>query len=68
MRIVTDAPEVTFHRSAGLDAAEPILIEGLPGRGLVASIAVDRITDQPELEQHGSIRSDSFPPVAFVTA
>lgn len=31
---------------------------------MVASIAVDQITKQLELEQHGSIVSDDFPPVA----
>ncbi|UTF54738.1 proteasome assembly chaperone family protein [Natronosalvus rutilus] len=55
---------VEFHRSSNPDAAQPTLIEGLPGHGLVASIAVDQLTDQLGLEQYGSIRSDSFPPVA----
>ena len=47
-----------------LDAAEPTLIEGLPGHGLVASIAVDRIAEQLGLEQYGAIRSETLPPVA----
>jgi uncharacterized protein len=45
-------------------AESPTLIEGLPGLGLVASIAVDQITKQLDLEQHGTIVSDDFPPVA----
>lgn len=61
----TDAAE--FHRETKPDAAEPTLIEGLPGHGLVSSIAVDQITDQLGLEQYGSIRSDAFPPVASFT-
>jgi uncharacterized protein len=47
-----------------LRAESPTLIEGLPGLGLVASIAVDQITKQLDLEQHGTIVSDDFPPVA----
>jgi uncharacterized protein len=43
---------------------DPTLIEGLPGLGLVASIAVDRITTQLELAQVGSIDADEFPQVA----
>lgn len=42
---------------------EPTLIEGLPGHGLVASIAVDQITKQLGLAHHASIQSASFPPV-----
>lgn len=41
----------------------PTLIEGLPGHGLVASIAVDQITQQLELSHYGSIIADDFPPV-----
>lgn len=41
----------------------PTLIEGLPGHGLVASIAVDQITDQLGLDHHANIQSDDFPPV-----
>ena len=41
----------------------PTLIEGLPGHGLVASIAVDQITKQLGLSHHASIQSSEFPPV-----
>ncbi|MFT4885304.1 MAG: hypothetical protein ACI8U4_002826 [Natronomonas sp.] len=53
-----------FERTTELTADSVTLIEGLPGLGLVASIAVDQITKQLELEQHGNIVSDDFPPVA----
>jgi uncharacterized protein len=53
-----------FERTTELPAESPTLIEGLPGLGLVASIAVDRITDQLGLEQHGTIVSEDFPSVA----
>ncbi|MXV60989.1 proteasome assembly chaperone family protein [Natronorubrum sp. JWXQ-INN-674] len=58
-----DTSAVTFHRSTEIEAEAPTLIEGLPGHGLVASIAVDQITDQLGLEQYGSLRSERFPPV-----
>ncbi|WP_408958931.1 proteasome assembly chaperone family protein [Natrinema sp. 74] len=62
--MTTNTPDATFHRSTDLDAETPTLIEGLPGHGLVASIAVDQITEQLELEQYGAIRSASLPSVA----
>lgn len=60
----TERPGATCQRFTPLDATNPTLIEGLPGHGLVASIAVDRITDQLDLKHHGTIRSDAFPQVA----
>lgn len=59
--------DATFHRQTDLEPSEPTLIEGLPGTGLVASIAVDQITNQLSLDRHGTIRSPSFPPVASFT-
>jgi uncharacterized protein len=46
-----------------MDMTGATLIEGLPGLGLVASIAVDQITEQLSLEHHGNITHRSFPPV-----
>jgi len=51
------------ERHTDLAVESPTLIEGLPGHGMVASIAVDRITDQLGLEHHGSVHSDELPPV-----
>ncbi|GAB3669997.1 proteasome assembly chaperone family protein [Halopiger thermotolerans] len=62
-----DASDGLFHRSTDLEAESPTLIEGLPGHGLVASIAVDQLTDQLDLEEYGSIRADALPPVASFT-
>ncbi|MFD1647876.1 proteasome assembly chaperone family protein [Haloarchaeobius litoreus] len=59
-----DTPTATFRRFTDVQADEPYLIEGLPGHGLVASIATDLVTRQLELEHHGSIVSDEFPSVA----
>lgn len=55
---------VGFERASAVDAESPTLIEGFPGLGLVASIAVDQITKQLGLEYYGEIRCDSLPPVA----
>ncbi|MFB6171200.1 MAG: proteasome assembly chaperone family protein [Haloarculaceae archaeon] len=59
-----DDPSARFEEQTEITAERPTLIEGLPGLGLVASIAVDQITTQLGLEQHGTIISDEFPPVA----
>ena len=59
---MTDACfERTGETDFELDA--PVLIEGLPGYGLVAAIAVDRITEARGLEHHGRITSEEFPAV-----
>lgn len=61
---MTPEPSTTFERTTELQARSPTLIEGLPGLGLVAAIAVDQITKQLGLEQHGTVVSDEFPSVA----
>jgi len=53
----------TYERLTELSATSPTLVEGLPGHGLVAAIAVDQITRQLGLEHHGNVVSDDFPPV-----
>lgn len=59
----SDNGAASFEQVTKIDPAEPTLIEGLPGHGLVASIAVDQITTQLGLEHYGNISSDDFPPV-----
>ena len=59
-----EQPSVNFEKSRELSAEAPTLIEGLPGLGLVASIAVDQITRQLGLEEYGTISSEAFPAVA----
>jgi uncharacterized protein len=61
---MTPDSSTSFEETTELEAESPTLIEGLPGLGLVAAIAVDQITKQLELDQHGTIVSDDFPPVA----
>lgn len=53
-----------FQRLTEIDGQRPTLIEGLPGLGLVASIAADQITRQLDLTHHGNIDSEAFPPMA----
>lgn len=57
----------TFDQLRDIEAESPTLIEGLPGHGLVAAIAVDQITQQLGLEHFGNIYSDDFPPVVTFT-
>jgi uncharacterized protein len=52
----------TYEQLSDLRASTPTLVEGLPGIGLVASIAVDLITRQLGLEHHGNVVSEDFPP------
>jgi len=59
-----DTPSTRFERQRKRSVESSTLIEGLPGLGMVASIAVDQITTQLGLEQYGAITSDDFPPVA----
>ncbi len=62
---MSDQPTTSsFEQVSEIETDEPTLIEGLPGHGLVAAIAVDQITDQLELDHYGNITSDDFPPVA----
>lgn len=51
------------ERHGELGVESPTLVEGLPGHGMVASIAVDRITDQLDLSHRGSVHSEDLPPV-----
>lgn len=58
-------PAARFERLTEFDTAvPPTLVEGLPGHGLVAAIAVDQVTRQLDLDHYGNIRCDAFPPVA----
>ena len=53
-----------FEPVGGVDVQSPTLIEGFPGLGLVASIAVDQITTQLGLDYFGELRCPALPPVA----
>jgi uncharacterized protein len=58
-----DTGAATFEQRATIELAEPTLIEGLPGHGLVASIAVDQITEQLGLALYGTLYDETFPQV-----
>ncbi len=53
-----------FEEQFTFEGESPTLIEGFPGLGLVASIAIDQITKQLELEYYGQLQCGSLPPVA----
>ena len=53
-----------FERTGAVDVESPTLIEGFPGLGLVAPIAVDQVTKQLGLEYYGQLRCPALPPVA----
>lgn len=57
-------PTCSYERTRAIDGENPTLIEGLPGMGLVASIAVDQVRRGLDLAEVGHLRSDAFPPVA----
>lgn len=59
-----DSMGAKFEQLTTIDADRPTLIEGLPGHGLVAAIAVDQIQRQLDLAHHGNVVSDEFPQVA----
>lgn len=63
-----DTPPAHFEQESPLPGDSPTLVEGLPGRGMVASIAVDQLTDQLGLAYHGSLQSPAFSPVAAFNA
>lgn len=58
------SPTCSFERLREIDGENPTLIEGLPGMGLVAAIAVEHIRKDLGLEEVGHLRSEGFPPVA----
>lgn len=64
----SDAPACTFERRTDLDLEDPDLIVGLPGLGLVASIALSQVERQRDLDLHGSLRSEGLPPVTAFEA
>lgn len=55
-----DEIEITFHEEPDLN--NPILIEGLPGIGLVGKLAADHMLDELEGEKFAEITSKHLPP------
>lgn len=50
---------------ADIDLAEPTLVEGLPGVGLVGKIAADHLVSTFEMDYYGSVHCDGLPEVAI---
>ena len=57
---------VEIIETAAFDLNKPILIEGLPGLGLVGTIAATYLVDKLKMEPIGYIVSDKFPPIAAI--
>lgn len=53
-----------FERLTDLGDTRPTLVVGLPGLGMVGSIAADQVARQLGLDHYGNVRSEAFPPVA----
>ncbi|MEF8882812.1 MAG: PAC2 family protein [Halapricum sp.] len=58
---------VNVHRDS-LEFDEPVLVEGLPGLGLVGKIAADHLVDTFEMDHYASIHCDGLPEVAIYDA
>jgi len=57
---------VDFVETSKLELEKPVLVEGLPGLGLVGTIAATYLVDKLKMEELGYIRSSAFPPIAAV--
>ena len=54
--------EVTVHGDA--DLTEPVLVEGLPGVGLVGKIATDHLVEELGMEEYATVAGEGTPSVA----
>jgi uncharacterized protein len=54
----------TVHIDGGLDLEEPVLVEGLPGVGLVGKIATDHVVAAHSLDPVGFVDCDGLPKIA----
>ncbi len=55
---------IITEKNAGLK--KPILIEGLPGLGLVGTIAANYLVDKLKMKPYGYITSNKFPPLIAI--
>lgn len=51
-------------QAEGLDFDDPVLVEGLPGAGLVGKIAADHLVEVFDMTYYGAIQCDGIPQVA----
>lgn len=54
--------------SAATSVEEPILLDGLPGRGLIGKLVVDHVLDEFGMEYYAGVYCDGIPPVAVYRA
>lgn len=57
---------VSIIESSEFDLDKPTLVEGLPGLGLVGTIAATYLVDKLKMEELGFVESEAFPPIAAV--
>jgi len=58
--------EVGIVETTPFELKKPTLIEGLPGIGLVGTIAATYLVDKLRMEPLGYIESEAFPPIAAI--
>lgn len=64
--MVTSTETILFNDHADLPTEGATLIEGFPGHGMVASIAVEQIIEQLDMQHAGSVESaDYFPLISY---
>ncbi len=51
-------------RADHIDLDEPVLVEGLPGAGLVGKIAADHLVETLDMEYYGALHCEGLPRVA----
>ncbi|QLD88464.1 proteasome assembly chaperone family protein [Natronomonas salina] len=47
-----------------VDFDDPVLVEGLPGAGLVGKIAADHLVEEHEMDYYGAVHCDGIPEVS----
>jgi uncharacterized protein len=58
--------QVEIVETSGISFKSPIVVEGLPGVGLVGTIAATYLVDKLKMEPAGYLMSDAFPPIAAI--
>jgi uncharacterized protein len=48
----------------GIDLDSPVLVEGLPGAGLVGKIAADHLVEEFDMDYYGAVHCEGLPEVA----
>jgi len=55
---------IEVRADSGVDLSEPVLVEGLPGVGLVGKIAADHLVEAFDMTEYAVCRCDGLPRVA----